>query len=180
MQSRGSPFYYLGVTFGGKPKSVSFWDPGYENVRCKLAVWRGFPLSKVGRATLIKVVLSSILAYYSSIFRISVEVSNKVKKTFRRFLWRGADKGKGTHLIDWEHVTTHWSLGGLGIDNLRAKNAAFLVRWLWRFDMEPDALWRNMIKSKFRVSFICDHQAYKKWQNKYSPWKDTARLADFY
>lgn len=39
--------------------------------------------------------------------------------------------------------------GGLGIGNLRFKNEALLAKWLWRFSLEPNALWRRIIMSKY-------------------------------
>lgn len=70
---------------GGKPRTESFWDPVCDKIHSKLAVWMSFSVSKGGRSTLIKVVLSSIPAYLILIFRMSVGVCKKVEKVFRNF-----------------------------------------------------------------------------------------------
>lgn len=74
-------FSYLGVTVGGKPKNESFWDPVIERICSKFATWRGFPISR-GRTTLIQAVLSSILMYFLSIFRIPLGVCKKNQNIF--------------------------------------------------------------------------------------------------
>lgn len=127
------------------------------------------PNFKRGRTTLIKVVLSSTTTYYLAIFRIPIGVSKLIERSFRRFLWKGVDDSKGSHLVSWEQVTTPRDLGGLGIDNIRPKNLALLMKWLWRFEKEPEALWRQVIKSKFGEDFIRDHLDYKKWSCISSP-----------
>ena len=43
------------------------------------------------------------------------------------------------------------SLGGLLIRNLRYFNEALLGKWLWRFGYEREALWRRVIRVKYRV-----------------------------
>lgn len=100
------PFSYLGVTVGGRPRNDSFWDPVVDRTRSKFATWKGFPISKGGRSTLIQLVLSSIPNYFLSIFRVPVGVCKKIEKMFRQFLWKGADMLKGSHLVNWGRVTT--------------------------------------------------------------------------
>lgn len=151
-----------------------------DNIRSKLAIGKGFPISEGGRTTLIKGVLSSIPAYFTAIFRISIGVSKIIEKAFRNFLWKGRDSDKGSHLVSWDLVTTPRDLGGLGIDNIRSKNSTLLVKWLWQFEKEPEAMWRLVIKSKYGENFIRDHLACKKWKCCSSPWKDIAMLAGFY
>ena len=39
--------------------------------------------------------------------------------------------------------------GGLGIRCLRRFNFAILAKWLWRYSLENDALWRRVIRAKY-------------------------------
>lgn len=68
-------------------------------------------ISKGGRTTLLKAVLTSILTYFLSIFKIPVGVCKKMENLFRTFFWKGAEMLKGSHLVSWEKVTTPRSLG---------------------------------------------------------------------
>jgi len=40
-------------------------------------------------------------------------------------------------------------VGGLGIRRLGNFNSALLGKWLWRYGMETDALWRKVIEAKY-------------------------------
>jgi len=53
------------------------------------------------------------------------------------------------HLVKWATICSPISLGGLGIKKVILFNAALLGKWLWRFGIENDALWRQVIKVKY-------------------------------
>ena len=53
------------------------------------------------------------------------------------------------HLVRWEHICTPYSNGGLNIRNLRRFNEALLGKWLWRFGVEREALWRQVVAVKY-------------------------------
>ena len=53
------------------------------------------------------------------------------------------------HLVKWASVCAPISSGGLGIRKLSLFNQALLGKWLWRFGIEKDALWRQVIESKY-------------------------------
>ena len=42
-------------------------------------------------------------------------------------------------------------VGGLGIKHLGSFNSALLGKWLWRYGMETDALWRRVIEAKMGI-----------------------------
>ena len=58
------------------------------------------------------------------------------------------DKGK-FHLVKWDLLCRPYSKGGLAIKNLRQFNEALLGKWLWRFGVERDALWRRVVMEKY-------------------------------
>ena len=49
--------------------------------------------SKAARLTLIRYVLSGILVYYLSLFKVPSLVCKIIKKYMRYFLWEGVDEG---------------------------------------------------------------------------------------
>ena len=52
------------------------------------------------------------------------------------------------HLIKWEVVCTQKEKGGLGIWKIDLLNQALLGKWLWRFAVEKDNLWKMVIRVK--------------------------------
>ena len=52
-------------------------------------------------------------------------------------------------MVKWATVCSPISSGGLGIRKVRLFNATLLGKWLWRFGIEKDALWRQVIKVKY-------------------------------
>ena len=102
-------------------------------------------LSKGGRVTFIKSTLSNLSTYFLSLFPIPAGVANRIEKLQRNFLWGGFGDEPKIHLVKWAIVCTPISSGGLGIRKIRLFNIALLGKWLWRFGIEKDALWRQVI-----------------------------------
>uniref|UniRef100_A0A2N9HZL5 Reverse transcriptase domain-containing protein n=1 Tax=Fagus sylvatica TaxID=28930 RepID=A0A2N9HZL5_FAGSY len=47
-----------------------------------------------------------------------------------------------------EHLGSVLTCGGLAVRNLRSFNQALLGKWLWRYGLERDALWRRVVEAK--------------------------------
>ena len=95
--------------------------------------------------TLLKSTLSSLPTYFLSLFTIPTHVANKIEKLQRDFLW-GDPK---THLLGWDKMCMPIANGGLGIRKLTTFNKALLGKWLWRFGIEENRLWRRVVAGKF-------------------------------
>ena len=133
-------------------------------------------LSKGGRLNLIDSVLSVVLTYYLSLFRLLSGVSDELERIMRNFLWKGVDEDGGDHLVSWKTCSRSKKKGGLGIGNLRCKNKALLFKWLWRFLNEQDTLWAKVIRSKFGLhSNNWDSGSTRKASFR-SPWKFISSL----
>ena len=62
------PTSCLGMPLGTSHKSSSIWNPILEKIKRKLAGWKELYLSKGGRFTLLKSMLSNLPIYYLFIF----------------------------------------------------------------------------------------------------------------
>ncbi|KAG2695344.1 hypothetical protein I3760_07G009500 [Carya illinoinensis] len=139
---------YLGLLLGAASRAISTWDTVIEKIERRLAGWKRLYLSKGGRVTLIKSTLSNLSTYFLSLFPISACVATRIEKLYRDFLWSGLGEEHKFHLVSWAKVCRPIQSGGLGIKNLRMFNRALLGKWLWRYNMEPEALWKLVVDYK--------------------------------
>lgn len=68
-----------------------------------------------------------------SLFPIPTEGVNKLDKL-------RSDFDEGLHLVKWEIVQLNKISGGLGLRNLKVQNDYLLMKWLWRYVEEEQAL----------------------------------------
>ena len=61
----------------------------------------------------------------------------------------GNGEDKTFHLVSWKKVCQPIDCGGLGIKNLRLFNRALLGKWLWRYHLESNDFWKNVIDVKY-------------------------------
>ena len=108
-----------------------------------MAGWKRMYLFMGGRLTLLKSTLSNLPMYFLSLFPILAEVAKRIEKIQRNFLWGFTEEVDKFHLVKWEVICSPYSHRGLAIKNLRKFNEALLGKWLWRFGMEREALWRK-------------------------------------
>jgi len=51
--------------------------------------------------------------------------------------------------FNWHTICSSKVSGGLGVRNLIMFNKALMGKWLWRYTMERDALWRKVVDVKY-------------------------------
>jgi hypothetical protein len=135
------PMSYLGMPLGAYFKALAVWNPILEKIEQRLASWQRLYLSKGGRLTLLKSMLSSLPTYFLSLFTIPKHVVERIEKLQRNFLWGGLRDGFKHHLVGWNTVCRPLANGGLGVRRVDVINRALLGKWLWRFGREDNNLW---------------------------------------
>ena len=103
--------------------------------------------------TLIKSTLSSLPTYFLSLLPIPAGVAHRLEKIQRDFLWNGMGEETKFHLVSRSKVCEPIQNGGLGLKDLQRFNRALLGKWLWRYGMERDALWRQVVAAKYGSSW---------------------------
>ena len=53
------------------------------------------------------------------------------------------------HMVGWSKVTKPKELGGLGVFQLKARNATILTKLYWRIASSPNCPWAQMLISKY-------------------------------
>lgn len=145
-----TPFKYLGAMIGASPSSVAFWNPLVDKVRRKIENYDASNISIAGRLVLLKAAIDSVPVYWFSLFKMPQTVISIIDKLRRRFFW-GEDQAsqKKIHLLNWNSICQRKIDGGLGLASLRARNHAFLAKWIWRAFSERDSFWNKFLVSRY-------------------------------
>lgn len=140
---------YLGFPLGALYKQKEVWNPMIGRMRNCLNGWKAHYLSKGGRFTLIKASLASILVHFLSLLVLPSSICQNLENIQRDSLWKKEEDSRGLHLVSWERVCTPKDKGGAGLHCLNHVNKALLCKWLWRFESEPNSLWRQVVAAKY-------------------------------
>jgi hypothetical protein len=110
-----------------------------DKAAAKLSGWNGRNLTRAGRVSLTKSVLSSQLVYLMTVIKTPKEVIHELDKTRKCFLWAG-DKtiSGGKCKVNWTKTTLPKDLGGLGFLDLHKFARALRLRWLWQEWTAPE------------------------------------------
>jgi hypothetical protein len=88
-----------------KRSKIIHFQPLGDKVAAKLLPWVGKLVAMVGRSTLVKAILTSIVIYYITVLNVPVEVLMKIDSIKRAFLWTECDKVTGRKCkVNWELV----------------------------------------------------------------------------
>ena len=98
------PTEYLGLPLGAKFKAAKVWDGVEERFRRRLALWKRQHISKGGRLTLIRSVLSNMPTYLLSLFWLPKGVKLRLDKIQQDFLWVGGSLERKFYLINRDSV----------------------------------------------------------------------------
>lgn len=115
----------------------------------RLAGWKRNFLSKGGKLSLMKSTLANLPIYYLSILTISASIAAKLENIQCRFLWGDEEGFRKYHLVRWEDVKKPIRDRGLGLRSIRLMKSALQGKWLWRFLIEEDKLWKRVVKARW-------------------------------
>jgi hypothetical protein len=141
------PGKYLGLPLDTRKLRQIEVHPLIDKIDARLAGWKGKLLSKAGRETLVKIVLSSQPIYHLTVFPPQKWVIQSIDRIRRSFLWKGdgPENLSGGHcLIKWQVTARPKSLGGLGILDLERFARALRLRWMWYSWKNEDRAWMGL------------------------------------
>lgn len=98
----------------------------------KLSIWKCRNLS-IGGRVLLNLVLSTLLVFLMSFYKVPKKVIKDIFLLQSRFFWHGNEDKKGSHWLKWSNVCKPKEEGGLGVRNVILFNEALLLKWKWRF-----------------------------------------------
>jgi hypothetical protein len=77
-------FMYLGLSIGGDPRKLVFWDPVVNTINARLSGWQSRFLSFGGRLVLLKSVLTSLPVYALSFFKAPSCIISLIESIFNK------------------------------------------------------------------------------------------------
>lgn len=127
------------------------WDPIITWMSNKLVTWKGKFLSYGGRITLIKA--SFLFTHIFHVFVPDFKKGNRENKQVAvRLLMVKFFLKTSCALASWKLIQLPTKLGGFSVENLLHRNLALLLKWVWRYFREPNALWQQVIMNKYSYS----------------------------
>jgi len=120
------PFLYLGLSIGGDPRKLAFWEPVVATIKTRLTGWQSRLLSYGGRFVLLKYVLTSLPVYALSFFKAPSGIISLIESIFKNFFWGGSEDNRKISWIAWSFICLPKEYGGLGVRQLREFNIALL------------------------------------------------------
>ncbi|CAN1170063.1 Putative ribonuclease H protein At1g65750 [Linum perenne] len=140
---------YLGVPIIHGRNSKNLYRYLLERIENKLAGWKVNSLSSAGRVSLALSALNTIPAYTMQTTLLPNEVCNEIDKQIRNFIWGSFNGDRKLHLLSWEKVCQPKNCGGLGLRSAKEMNLAFLIKLTWGLLKNLEALWVNVLKTKY-------------------------------
>lgn len=121
-----------------------------DKVHKKSAAWKGKLLSRAGRVTLAKSILSSMPIYTMSNLWILQGMCDQLDATYRQFIWGG----KHCHWVNRSKVCQPGKRGGLGLREYRHVNTSMVGKHAWKLIIDTDKLWVKLLSSNTLLSSI--------------------------
>ena len=143
------PFLYLGLSIGGDPRKLAFWDSVLIKIKSRLMGWQSRFLSFGGRLVLIKSVLTSLPVYALFFFKAPSGIISSIESIFKTFSWGGSEDNRKISWIAWSYVCSRKEYGGLGVRQLREFNLALLGKWCWRMLVDRGGLWYRVLVTRY-------------------------------
>ena len=138
------PFRYLGIPLAAERLKVVHYAPILDKIADYISSWKCSSLSYAGRTELIRSILQGVECFWLSILPVPASVIDKLIRLCRVFLWNSQHS-----LVSWKDVSLPKAEGGLGLKELRSWNSVLLIKVLWNFHKEKDALWVRWVHQNY-------------------------------
>lgn len=116
-----------------------------DKVHSRLAGWKGRLISRAGRVTLAKSVLSSMPIYTMHNLWMPESICDKLYSCIKQFVWGG----KSCHWVKWDCTSQPLSCEGLGLRPARQVNISMLGKHVWEPFHDLGKLWVRLLSNKY-------------------------------
>lgn len=141
---------YLGLpSLVGRSKKKVF---GFvkDKVCKRVQGWQAKPISRAGKAVLVRNVAQSIPTYCMTCFLLPKTLCQEIEQVMNNFWWKsGSDQGKGINWLSWGSMSMSKHRGGLGFRSLHGFNLALIGKHCWNFLKNPQSLVARVFKARY-------------------------------
>jgi len=129
-----------------------------DEVKLKLASWKGKSLSMMGRVKLVNTVITSLLTCSFNLYKWPISLLKQVEQWCQNFIWTSDILIKGITTVNWATICSPLENRGLKIINLDHENNAYLLKLAWNFaysNMPWSLLLKaRVLKSKYEFRMV--------------------------
>lgn len=156
IHKEGGEGKYLGVPEHSGRKKRDLFTSIVDRIRQRAVSWSSRCLSRAGKLTMLKSVLTAIPTYTMSCFELPVSLCKRIQSALTRFWWDGPDNKRKMSWVAWSRLTKSKAEGGLGLRDIQLFNQALLAKIAWRIITVPDCLLARVLKGKYchKQSFL--------------------------
>ncbi|KAJ9560034.1 hypothetical protein OSB04_005194 [Centaurea solstitialis] len=91
----------------------------------------------------------------------------------KRFFWGYKEGDRNIWWVAWDKVLLGKDQGGLGVAGFQSMNLAFLSKWYWKFQVESNSFWKDVVSELFGQSGGFEGRLRKR---KNSPWSEIVQV----
>lgn len=140
------PVRYLGLPLLTKRMLKLDYAPLVERIKSRISSLKTWFLSYAGRVQFINSVLTSIMNFWSSAFRLPKTCIKEIDSVCSAFLWSGSELNHRKAKVALSDVCKPKEEGGLGLRSLKEINLVCCLKLIWRLVSTKNLLWANWIK----------------------------------
>lgn len=122
--------------------------PIIDRIIAKLANWKGFLLSIMGRVQLVNSIIHSMLLHSFHVYLWPFSLIKFLDKCIVNFIWAGDINVRKLSTVAWDKVCSPLQEGGLGIRSLKDLNHASVLKLCWDMIVSHKQ-WAQFLKARF-------------------------------
>ena len=149
INKEGGTGKYLGLPehFGRRKRDL--FTAIVDRIRQRASSLSARFLSRAGKLTMLKAVLTSIPTFSMSCFELPVSFCKRIQSVLTRFWWDDPKGKRKMSRVAWSKITKPKAGGGLGIRDIQTFNQALLAKQAWRILTQPHSLLARVLLGKY-------------------------------
>ncbi|KAJ4769205.1 RNA-directed DNA polymerase (reverse transcriptase)-related family protein [Rhynchospora pubera] len=140
---------YLGCPISTKRYRVRHFQDLKERILNRISGWKLNNLSFAGRVELLRAVLQSIPMHVMATQQLPKQVLHQLTSTFKKFIWGKVGHDRYMAFLSWDKLCSTFQNGGLNLRDIYSLNTAWLMKTIFSFLSNNQALWVKILQGKY-------------------------------